>query len=514
MASIDVDMSDVAPEGPFLPYGVPHPPKLDDMQRLRDASNNMRESLEPVNWDRDALYHGARDDPLGEGFEVRLLNFNDQTGKMKGLPDDWDVQYILGPPNPSKEIKWDDPIQKWGLQVLDKAGFINYGLDNTDSLGDPIGRFAKRRNPANSEQYRIHPVFRQDCWQAITDVEYDIIRPALLLASALLDEPSTLCLFHAMAAQPSEMIAFEDPVLKTCRRLRVPETLTYNEELIAFRKISSMREYTSFVWDPSGTTLRNRNALACTIPRVQDDGKFIPAEHPHTRRSTIVLNKKFFHALHIYSQENIHDHYETIFKATLDLAGVPETHRPSTRGVESAQLRSALLFAVHLMHEFAHAFFMAHYPWPGDSLPPEPWLGDNRNNELGHAMIIHLFGDVVNCPKFRFKDEAGDPKLLIQDAYTFWGLCMSPKWRQWTSSGAHKDFSSLQAGEVEDRSTPFISYPIHQKEVFNAFSRRMWEEWVPRFGLEIFKFSRIPEWASNRYPGPDPADPWKDMSLR
>ncbi|CAD0107786.1 unnamed protein product [Aureobasidium uvarum] len=281
MGSIDVDMGGVGPERPerpSLPYGVPYPPELDLFQTLRDPANNNAETTERLNWDRDATYYGARDDPLGEGFEVRILNFNDPTGELKWFPDDWDPQYRLGPPNPS--IKWNDPISKWGLQLLDKAGFINFNLDIASAYMEPIGRFAAKRNPANREDYRIHPVFRQDCWQVITDEEYDMIKPALLLASAMLDEPSTLCLFHAMSAQSSEMITFEDPVLKTCRRLRVPETLTEVEQLITFRKISSMREYTSFFWDSGDTILRARGLLACTIPLLQDDGKFIPAGLP------------------------------------------------------------------------------------------------------------------------------------------------------------------------------------------------------------------------------------------
>lgn len=89
-------------------------------------------------------------------------------------------------------------------------------------------------------------------WQNITDPDFDALRPALWLASAFLDDPTTLCLFHALSTS-SDHIVFEDLNLKSCRRLQVPDTLTEAEQLSTFQKICDMRQWTSLYWEDTAT---------------------------------------------------------------------------------------------------------------------------------------------------------------------------------------------------------------------------------------------------------------------
>lgn len=280
MSDADIEMGGGEPLAPSLPYGIPYPPELEATQRMSD------ESFEITDWARHARYYGARDHPNGNGFEVRLFNEGDPagkfeqdaTGKGKWFLDDWDVQYRLGAPSTS--VDWDNVIEKWGLQVLDKAGFINlHPKLAKDSYMNPAGRFASKRNPSGKHGDRVHPIFRREVWRNLNPDDYQTIMPALLLASAFLDDPTTMCLFHAISAPADQMITFEDPNLKTCKRLQVPETLTEAEQWSVFHKICAMRQWTSFFFG-SSDILKAKTALAYCQPLVYKDGSRIPASGP------------------------------------------------------------------------------------------------------------------------------------------------------------------------------------------------------------------------------------------
>lgn len=153
MDDADIEMSDIEPANPWLPYGIPYPPPLPDKLKFDGQSDE-----EEPNWETYATFFGARDDLWGEGFEIRLFNFDDPTGKGKYLADDWDVQYRLGRPADSREF--DPTTTKWGLQVLDKAGFINLDMPVHGALVGPKGRFFNKR-PLKWGKDLIHPVFRK-----------------------------------------------------------------------------------------------------------------------------------------------------------------------------------------------------------------------------------------------------------------------------------------------------------------------------------------------------------------
>lgn len=172
MGDTDIDMGGDEPLVSLLPYGIPYPPELEATQRMSD------ESFEVTDWARHARYYGARDHPNGNGSEVRLFNEGDPagkfeqdlTGKGKWFTDDWDVQYRLGAPSTS--VNWDDVIRKWGLQVLDKAGFINLDPKLHISYMNPIGRFASKRSASRKFDDLVHPIFRQDMWRHLNTDDY------------------------------------------------------------------------------------------------------------------------------------------------------------------------------------------------------------------------------------------------------------------------------------------------------------------------------------------------------
>jgi hypothetical protein len=250
----DVNTNGVEPERPLLPYGIPYPPTLPEKIKLYQGEHRL---IDP-DWRRYAKYLGARDDLWGEGFEIRSLG----PTANPNFAGDWEVQYRLGPP--SKDVEWDDVIAKWGLQLLGKAGFLNLDLELPDAGSDPQGRYFPKRPEAWRDE-ALHPVFRRDMWRAgLSDDEWYSIKPAFLLASALLDDPTTMCLFHAVAT-PSCYTLVPDPSLRMCIRLQVPDSLTEAEQASIFQKICDMRQWTYFYWE-SHEVLKQCNALALTYP--------------------------------------------------------------------------------------------------------------------------------------------------------------------------------------------------------------------------------------------------------
>lgn len=249
-------VSDDEPEEPPLPYGIPYPPALPD--KISVERNGRRHEIDP-DWLRHAAHFGARDDPSGEGFEIRRFNPDDPTGNGARFPGDWDVQYRLGAP--SHVHTWMDVISKWGLQVLDKAEFLKLDLGLPDSMLSIQGRYFPKR-PAGWRDDAIHPALRKDMWRDITDNEYLMLKPAVLLASALLDDPGTMCLFHALAT-PSRHVTFEDPTLGECKRIHVPDSLTGAEQASTFRKMCDMQQWTYF-YREDVSKLDREHALAFT----------------------------------------------------------------------------------------------------------------------------------------------------------------------------------------------------------------------------------------------------------
>ena len=249
--------SGTGPGKPLLPYGIPYPPPLPG--KIGYEENGQAHLIDP-DWSKHARFFGARDDLWGEGFQTRAYHNDDPTGNGRRFQGDWDVQYRLG--NPSN-VPWPDVVAKWGLQVLDKAGFINLNLGRPDSMYNTQGRFFPKR-PAAWKGDTVHPVFRQDMWKDITDDEYLLMQPALLLASAVLDDPTTMCLLHALVT-PSCHSTFQDNAIREGVRIQVPDSLTEAEQQSVFQKLFDMRKWTSFGWEDLHK-LDQRKSLAYTVP--------------------------------------------------------------------------------------------------------------------------------------------------------------------------------------------------------------------------------------------------------
>ncbi|KAH0368461.1 hypothetical protein KCU65_g4022, partial [Aureobasidium melanogenum] len=316
----DISMSDAESESSGPPsIFIPDPPRLPAL--FKDDQGVVR----PTRWHKHIHQFVARYNKDFTGFDVRQENGKDPMGDPMGDQDDEegeegddgdedkeegnddedeDIQdadewpYHLGP---STRCPGSSPvIATWGVQLLEAAGFINHEQDDFDTYMDPVGRWAKIRNPHNLEAERIHPVFRRDMFRNLTDVGYKLMLPIILLASAWLDEPTTLNFFYAVWAT-EQRTSFYDVELGHCAVVHVPRTLSEYNQRETHEKIVAMRRYTGwYVADAS--LFVDRGALACTGTIMDNKGNTIPASTPNTRQSQIAFSVSAIEILRLYGQ--------------------------------------------------------------------------------------------------------------------------------------------------------------------------------------------------------------------
>ena len=219
-------MSGPDPQAPVYDFRVKYPPQLPPT--FQDSGG----VIHPTSWSQHAKYHVARYDQDSTGFDVAVENNNTAH---------W--PYHLGHPSDYPGVN--PLIRKWGLQVMDAAGFITHEHEAGDSYADPIGRMARTRNPHDSEEEQLHPVLRRDLFASVTDDDYELLRPALILASAILDDPTTLHFFHAVADSYHRSWIY-DQRMGMCNIVTIPATLSQAELTAANKKIMDMRLCTHF----------------------------------------------------------------------------------------------------------------------------------------------------------------------------------------------------------------------------------------------------------------------------
>jgi hypothetical protein len=209
---------------------------------------------------------------------------------------------------------------------------------------------------------------------------------------------------------------------------------------------------------------------------------------------------------------NVNNHYRDYFRNVLDTAGVPANRKPEhfEDRLDSVPLRTSLLFALILVHEFAHAFVHAYFPVPDDQTIHEPWVEDNRYSEIGHALIQHIFNGLPHANLFK-TTESSDSRRRMETLAPF-GICFTETWQKWAAPG--KDTMQIEQGVDDAYQSPIVNFPLPARQLFDYFTGHMWMTNVPRYGLAAVKLARVPEWASYRMPGPRDADPLRMSTLR
>jgi hypothetical protein len=229
------------PHDQLRTYTAVYPPQLPDWTFMDGEEYEIR-------WIEDSWRYTARayNEWDGSGFEVRQMDINkfgDTELADPNDPDYWPPKYAMGPPTEDKE--WHALIEKWGFPVLEKAAFLNYYPPAEERDMEPIGRLADTRNPLEEDRKRIHPVLRRDMWDGIDDDEWLLLRPALLLASAILDDPATLIFLYAITDTAS-MTEFDDTEHGKCKIVYIPAPLTDAEQAIVYSKVLAMRNWTRY----------------------------------------------------------------------------------------------------------------------------------------------------------------------------------------------------------------------------------------------------------------------------
>lgn len=148
--------------------------------------------------------------------------------------------YRFGPPSKAPDYPYH--LEKYGMQVLEAAGFLNH--QNQGMSGNIDGRLAfeywRNRDHNPDLQKRIHPVWRLAQSVNLTPHQYSLMTPALLLASAILDDPVTLNYFYALAMPIDSMdtVSHVSNGLKAdCKIMKIPDVLPEGEDFWTFMKL-------------------------------------------------------------------------------------------------------------------------------------------------------------------------------------------------------------------------------------------------------------------------------------
>ncbi|KAI4852866.1 hypothetical protein E4T44_01212 [Aureobasidium sp. EXF-8845] len=463
-------MSSPDPQSPYYDFHVKNPPQLPPT--FKDSYG----ADQPTSWDQHARDFVARYSQNGTDFDVALENSNTAQ---------W--PYHLGSTIQGPEVS--PLIRKWGLQILEAAGFVNHEPEVGEVYTDPIGRLAKTRNPLDEPEKQIHPVLRREMFTSITNEDYELMQPALLLASAILDDPTTLHFFYAVShlAQHSWIT---HPKLGKCRVVTVPATLTKAQQTAAIKKIMDMRSWTS--WEINDHEYFKDNiALAVTDTRS-------PPYHTSSSvdtvyKTNITLSPQWIATLKGFD-EDIYSNgveYNKTVQNILDQAGVPANRRPNKFHLVSAIMRVNVKLATAIVHEFSHAFVRANVEGPLETYS-EPWIAGYRSNEMGCAVENHVFGGWFHAlPIYDSSQSKSECHKQVITA-PFGSHFVDP----WDALSRN----NIRTGELVLSNTPtgqVLSYPIPQRYFYKMHTEEMWGQRVPRYGLNALKLPKVYGWSAS-----------------
>lgn len=265
----DADMTE--PEQP-RGYNVPLPPE--PPSKVDEHGNITLEFWSDI---RDRYTVRLRDDKTY--FEIREFNDDDPTGMGRRFEGDWPKMYSMGPPSEAPDY---NPIhEKYGLKILNAAGYINSIYPTESMTFGPMGRLygSSFRNPTWDPAEKIHPVLRSHMWQGVSDEQYASLYPALNLASAILDDPTTLNYFYALSRPASSMTTVVDPDTNlTCKIMDIPDALTETQQRETYQLIWDMQIYTYFTFKDMATS--DYDVYGVTKPTLDSNCRMIPAARP------------------------------------------------------------------------------------------------------------------------------------------------------------------------------------------------------------------------------------------
>jgi hypothetical protein len=173
----------------------------------------------------------------------------------------------VGPP--SRAPDWHPLLERWGLQVFSAAGFVN----STAHRGPGEGQMPVGRLTAATGNGPIHPLLRKEMWQGLRTDGYALMEPAILLASAILDDPDTLRFFAGLMVPSDQMLCVYVPHIGKCPIYGPSQPLDAIAQADVYRKLLDMRRLMVWRLEESNTMLAVHNALGLTKPGLDRNGR-------------------------------------------------------------------------------------------------------------------------------------------------------------------------------------------------------------------------------------------------
>lgn len=384
-------------------------------------------------------------------------------------------------PSP-KRVRTDPPhpwhhnnyaLRKLSLEELAAEGI----LDSPDS------HFGDLTNP-------IHPLF-------YNFLDHEYLHPGLRVASLFITQPECLSFYLALLTRPYDRLPeLEKELQGPCYRFTLgpqPPSLRALEHLRMFLSMARPMIDIGFSSDCPGT------AWAICVRRLEPHGM---AQSRGTSSSIAV---------------------SPLFQQMLD----PRYHPNIST---SQRLRISYVFAATLAHEIAHALRNARVgPPPPDQTfhPPrerqdyEPFFEDQRKSEVGHAWeTVVIGGRLIDLSRGQWSAAYGlyiEKWPDIDD--TFLSLPIDePRLISFQGPGlVHQPRTHIVPIRRRTPKKWNTIYGVPLAFIQEVFSRRFWEERVPKEGMQAFRFEkrigvRTPnyEWQQSEDAGiPDDDSSWE-----
>ncbi|KAG9691972.1 hypothetical protein KCU95_g7131, partial [Aureobasidium melanogenum] len=383
-------------------------------------------------------------------------------------------------------IGFDETLKVIDLEELNQKGYIN--LPDSDFPVNPgfekkaqehvTGAFIRKLRGWDPIISPIHPIFLPRKWNNVSKDDYDLMIPALKLASRILDEPQILTYIKGALKKPLTLINDSEATNQAGQPL-----YTFSNEPLQDWTTEEIWHTLYTLKDCIEFQFSAHLPFGCmAMCGAGDTGSMI--------------------AIGAYSAKiTLSNQFLGVFRRKLKASQFSSPWTPGTHD-ESAVLRSQFAFAVTLVHEVMHALWLAsnptyvqHYAPPQPSQwvnPVEPFYRDGRMNELGACWETHVFGGNIHM--------LGYPHGAIMP-YGMTTVRFPGTWEFYPS--------------VIDRGNPrkwgyewVTTYPIEMKHIRKMFTNEMWDE-VQRYGIKRLKRKRklgYRTYTDKKYPGLAPGE--------
>jgi hypothetical protein len=220
--------------------------------------------------------------------------------------------------------------------------------------------------------------------------------------------------------------------------------------------------------------------------------KYVLMTTSDTGQSVIGLTRTSLDILRRYNDDCFNDttEHQQHLMGWLERYNVQPDRRPKRLDPASAVDRTTYHLANTIVHEFGHAYTKAYFRRPDDNAPMEPWISEHRSNEMGFAIINHLFGGCVHYMP-RWDDD--DTTALTQELDAPFGMYFERRWDLW---GKDDEFTKVKTATTADaQGSRQTFYPVPQKWFYNMHTEETWKHQVPRFGMAGIRLPRLEDWA-------------------